>query len=179
MWCENTRVCTQVVTGVLYKGADGEERTATAPLTLVADGMYSNMRKHLAAPQVRKRITSGLPVVSVVFHTAPALPLFPSQHTPYHHTTAQSLPSMQVFPHIHARVLDTDGHRSTTPPFLWASCCVTAPCPSQIMGMWCSPSHRPSCSTQSAQLKSGNVRARVCSQGWVLSSFSTHGGGLC
>lgn len=42
----------QVVTGVVYKGADGVERVAKGHLTLVCDGMYSNLRKVLSEAEV-------------------------------------------------------------------------------------------------------------------------------
>ncbi len=43
----------QVVTGVLYKDAQGQDREAKGHLTIVCDGMYSNFRKQLAQPTVR------------------------------------------------------------------------------------------------------------------------------
>uniref|UniRef100_A0A7S0YK51 Squalene monooxygenase n=1 Tax=Polytomella parva TaxID=51329 RepID=A0A7S0YK51_9CHLO len=42
----------EVVRGVLYKSADGEERTATAYLTVVCDGMYSPFRNRLSQVSV-------------------------------------------------------------------------------------------------------------------------------
>ena len=42
----------QVVAGVMYKTPDGVERVAKAYLTIVCDGMYSNLRKHLSEPNV-------------------------------------------------------------------------------------------------------------------------------
>ncbi|KAG2487299.1 hypothetical protein HYH03_014139 [Edaphochlamys debaryana] len=48
----------QVVTGVVYRhtpaGPDAQpvERTARAHLSIVCDGMYSNLRKHLSAPKI-------------------------------------------------------------------------------------------------------------------------------
>lgn len=38
----------QVVTGVCYKGSDGEDHVATAHLTIVCDGMYSSFRRKLS-----------------------------------------------------------------------------------------------------------------------------------
>jgi squalene monooxygenase len=38
----------QAVTGVLYKGSDGQDHTAHAHLTIVCDGMYSAFRRKLA-----------------------------------------------------------------------------------------------------------------------------------
>lgn len=43
----------QVVTGVMYKDQSGVERSARGHLTIVCDGMYSNLRKHLAQPQMK------------------------------------------------------------------------------------------------------------------------------
>mmetsp|Transcript_26909 Transcript_26909/g.58754 ORF Transcript_26909/g.58754 Transcript_26909/m.58754 type:complete len:505 (-) Transcript_26909:910-2424(-) len=40
------------VSGIIYKTGDGQERTARAHLTIVCDGMYSNLRKHLAEPKI-------------------------------------------------------------------------------------------------------------------------------
>lgn len=40
------------MTGVAYKASDGVERTARAHLTIVCDGMYSGLRKHLSEPKV-------------------------------------------------------------------------------------------------------------------------------
>lgn len=42
----------EVVTGVTYRQKDGIVRTARAHLTLVCDGMYSNLRKHLSTPEI-------------------------------------------------------------------------------------------------------------------------------
>ncbi len=48
-----------MVTGVVYRhlpaaeGAQPVERSARGHLTLVCDGMYSNLRKHLSTPKVR------------------------------------------------------------------------------------------------------------------------------
>ena len=36
-----------VVKGVTYKNKEGEETTALAPLTVVCDGCYSNLRRSL------------------------------------------------------------------------------------------------------------------------------------
>lgn len=41
-----------MVSGVLYKGTDGQEHVARAHLTIVCDGMYSSFRKSLADPKV-------------------------------------------------------------------------------------------------------------------------------
>eukprot|EP00798_Chlamydomonas_sp_ICE-L_P022067 gene22067-29132_t len=43
----------EAVSGVAYKSSDGTERIARADLTIVCDGMYSNMRKNLAEPKVK------------------------------------------------------------------------------------------------------------------------------
>ncbi|KAL4422281.1 hypothetical protein ABPG75_008478 [Micractinium tetrahymenae] len=42
----------QVVTGVCYKGTDGQDHVATAHLTIVCDGMYSAFRRKLSVPDV-------------------------------------------------------------------------------------------------------------------------------
>jgi squalene monooxygenase len=48
-----------VVTGVVYRHLGPEadavpsERSARAHLTIVCDGMYSSLRKHLSQPKVR------------------------------------------------------------------------------------------------------------------------------
>jgi squalene monooxygenase len=42
-----------VVTGVQYKTSDGETRVARAALTIVCDGMYSNLRKKLSEPNIK------------------------------------------------------------------------------------------------------------------------------
>lgn len=47
----------QVVTGVVYRhqppgATEGTERSARAHLTIVCDGMYSNLRRHLSTPKV-------------------------------------------------------------------------------------------------------------------------------
>lgn len=42
-----------VVTGVIYKSEDGSDRPARAHLTIVCDGMYSNLRKHLSTPNIQ------------------------------------------------------------------------------------------------------------------------------
>lgn len=44
------------VKGVKYKNKDGQDIKAFAPLTIVCDGCFSNLRKTLCIPQVRKRI---------------------------------------------------------------------------------------------------------------------------
>lgn len=41
------------VKGVQYKTKDGKEMTAYAPLTVVCDGCFSNLRRSLCNPQVR------------------------------------------------------------------------------------------------------------------------------
>ncbi|GMN52444.1 hypothetical protein TIFTF001_021605 [Ficus carica] len=41
-----------VVKGVKYKSKDGQELTAFAPLTIVCDGCYSNLRRSLCYPKV-------------------------------------------------------------------------------------------------------------------------------
>lgn len=43
----------QPVSGVGYKSADGQERIARAHLTIVCDGMYSNLRKQLSEPKIK------------------------------------------------------------------------------------------------------------------------------
>ena len=43
------------MSGVSYKSEDGVDRVALAHLTIVCDGMYSNLRKSLADPKVRGR----------------------------------------------------------------------------------------------------------------------------
>ncbi len=40
------------MSGVQYKGNDGNIHTAVAHLTIVCDGMYSTFRKQLAKPQM-------------------------------------------------------------------------------------------------------------------------------
>lgn len=40
------------VKGVQYKTKDGKEMTAYAPLTVVCDGCFSNLRRSLCNPQV-------------------------------------------------------------------------------------------------------------------------------
>lgn len=40
------------VKGVQYKSKDGQELTAFAPLTIVCDGCYSNLRRTLCNPKV-------------------------------------------------------------------------------------------------------------------------------
>lgn len=40
------------VKGVQYKTKDGEELTSFAPLTIVCDGCFSNLRRSLCTPQV-------------------------------------------------------------------------------------------------------------------------------
>ena len=42
----------EAVSGVSYKSNDGVDRVALAHLTIVCDGMYSNLRKSLADPKV-------------------------------------------------------------------------------------------------------------------------------
>lgn len=41
------------VKGVKYKNKDGEDVKAFAPLTIVCDGCFSNLRKSLCIPQVQ------------------------------------------------------------------------------------------------------------------------------
>lgn len=43
----------EVVTGVRYKAADGQEVVARAHLTVVCDGMYSTLRTKLAVPDIK------------------------------------------------------------------------------------------------------------------------------
>jgi len=44
----------QPVSGVQYKGTDGEIHKASAHLTIVCDGMYSSFRKQLAEPNMKQ-----------------------------------------------------------------------------------------------------------------------------
>lgn len=41
-----------VVKGVKYRNKDGKDAKAFAPLTIVCDGCFSNLRKNLCIPQV-------------------------------------------------------------------------------------------------------------------------------
>lgn len=41
------------IKGVLYKNKSGEELKAFAPLTIVCDGCFSNLRKSLCSPKVK------------------------------------------------------------------------------------------------------------------------------
>jgi len=41
------------ITGVQYKTKSGQEFTAKAPLTIVCDGCFSNLRRSLCNPKVR------------------------------------------------------------------------------------------------------------------------------
>lgn len=41
------------IIGVNYKTKDGEAMTACAPLTIVCDGCFSNLRRSLCTPKVR------------------------------------------------------------------------------------------------------------------------------
>jgi len=41
------------VKGVQYKNKDGQALTAYAPLTIVCDGCFSNLRRSLCNPKVR------------------------------------------------------------------------------------------------------------------------------
>ena len=43
----------EAVQGVLYKAKDGQERIARAHLTIVCDGMYSNLRSKLSRPKIK------------------------------------------------------------------------------------------------------------------------------
>ena len=43
----------EAVSGVLYKAADGSERTARADLSIICDGMYSSLRSKLSTPRIR------------------------------------------------------------------------------------------------------------------------------
>ena len=47
------------MSGVSYKAEDGTDHVALAHLTIVCDGMYSNLRKNLAEPKVCERGTMG------------------------------------------------------------------------------------------------------------------------
>lgn len=42
------------ITGVQYKSKNGEQKTAYAPLTIVCDGCFSNLRRSLCTPMVRR-----------------------------------------------------------------------------------------------------------------------------
>ena len=42
------------IKGVQYKTKAGEELTAQAPLTIVCDGCFSNLRRSLCVPKVTK-----------------------------------------------------------------------------------------------------------------------------
>lgn len=44
------------VKGVQYKTKAGEELTAYAPLTVVCDGCFSNLRRSLCDPKVRRHL---------------------------------------------------------------------------------------------------------------------------
>jgi len=41
------------VRGIQYKTKDGQEHKAYAPLTIVCDGCFSNLRRSLCNPKVR------------------------------------------------------------------------------------------------------------------------------
>lgn len=43
----------EAVQGVLYKGRDGTDRIAKAHLTIVCDGMFSNLRTKLSQPRIK------------------------------------------------------------------------------------------------------------------------------
>lgn len=43
------------IKGVQYKSKTGQEMTAYAPLTIVCDGCFSNLRRSLCNPKVRFR----------------------------------------------------------------------------------------------------------------------------
>ncbi|BDA46860.1 Squalene epoxidase 1 [Coccomyxa sp. Obi] len=49
-WREDSE---EAVSGVLYKAADGSERTARADLSIICDGMYSSLRNKLSTPNIR------------------------------------------------------------------------------------------------------------------------------
>ncbi|PRQ56521.1 putative squalene monooxygenase [Rosa chinensis] len=53
-----------IVKGVIYKNKAGEELRTYAPLTVVCDGCFSNLRKSLSAPKV----TMGKPHVAIDVH---------------------------------------------------------------------------------------------------------------
>lgn len=42
------------IKGVNYKNKDGQEFASYAPLTIVCDGCFSNLRRSLCNPKVRK-----------------------------------------------------------------------------------------------------------------------------
>jgi squalene monooxygenase len=43
----------EAVQGVAYKSSDGTTRVAKANLTIVCDGMYSNLRSKLSQPKIK------------------------------------------------------------------------------------------------------------------------------
>ena len=43
----------EAVHGVLYKSGDGKQRVAKAALTIVCDGMHSNLRSKLSQPKIQ------------------------------------------------------------------------------------------------------------------------------
>ena len=58
------------ITGVQYKSKNGEQKTAYAPLTIVCDGCFSNLRRSLCNPMVR-----WLPLYAVVLQNRHLLSL--------------------------------------------------------------------------------------------------------
>ena len=56
-----------MVKGVSYKTKSGEELKAYAPLTIVCDGCFSNLRRSLCSPKVK----NIAPVLSAKFHFFP------------------------------------------------------------------------------------------------------------
>ena len=54
-----------VVKGVKYKSKDGQELTAFAPLTIVCDGCYSNLRRSLCDPKVKFYV-----LISYILHSS-------------------------------------------------------------------------------------------------------------
>lgn len=54
------------VKGVQYKTKSGEEITAYAPLTVVCDGCFSNLRRSLCTPQVNMMSHTDFIVINFV-----------------------------------------------------------------------------------------------------------------
>lgn len=48
-----------IIKGVCYKTQAGDQAEAFAPLTIVCDGCFSNLRRSLCDPKVRTLITNG------------------------------------------------------------------------------------------------------------------------
>lgn len=56
-----------VVRGVRYRTKDDEEHQAYAPLTVVCDGCFSNLRRSLCKAKVKFCISSGLNFIDFEF----------------------------------------------------------------------------------------------------------------